>query len=65
MQKLIVIFFSILMALSVMAADSNNRSLDHLLESEKRTIHIYHSVVPSVVNVSNIRVGDSFFYGKV
>jgi S1-C subfamily serine protease len=36
-----------------------------LLESEKRTIDIYQNTVPSVVNVSNIRVADSFFYGKV
>lgn len=36
-----------------------------LLDEEKRTIHIYHQTVPSVVNVSNIKVADSFFYGKV
>lgn len=44
---------------------SKNDQYSQLLESEKRTIHIYHETVPSVVNVSNIRVADNFFYGKV
>lgn len=59
MKKSIIIIalFSILTC----SASENNQ----LLESEKRTIHIYHEVVPSVVNVSNIRVADNFFYGKV
>lgn len=38
---------------------------EKLLSSEKRTIGIYQNVVPSVVNVSNIKIADSFFYGKV
>jgi S1-C subfamily serine protease len=42
-----------------------NNNLDQLLDSEKRIINIYHSTVPSVVNVSNIKIADSFFYGKV
>ncbi len=46
---------------NILAADISS----DLTEEEKRTIHIYHSVVPSVVNVSNIKVADSFFYGKV
>lgn len=45
--------------------NSLQQSLDQLLEVEKKTIHVYHQVVPSVVNVSNIKVADSFFYGKV
>ena len=40
------------------------REMSDLLETEKRIIDVYHSVVGSVVNVSNIRVSDSFFYGK-
>lgn len=48
---------------------TNNSDLtskfNDLLESEKRVINTYHNVVPSVVNVSNIKIADSFFYGKV
>lgn len=40
------------------------KNMTDLLEVEKRVINIYHSSVNSVVNVSNIRVSDSFFYGK-
>lgn len=36
-----------------------------LLDDEKRIIHVYHSAVRSVVNVSSIRVADNFFYGRV
>lgn len=43
----------------------SNDTTSSLLDEEKRTIHIYHETVPSVVNVSNIRVADSYFYGKV
>lgn len=39
-------------------------NMGDLLEDEKRVINIYHNSVNSVVNVSNIRVSDSFFYGK-
>ena len=39
-------------------------NMSDLLEAEKRVINIYHNSVNSVVNVSNIRVSDSFFYGK-
>lgn len=39
-------------------------NMGELLEDEKRVINIYHNSVNSVVNVSNIRVSDSFFYGK-
>lgn len=35
-----------------------------LLDDEKRVINIYHNSVSSVVNVSNIRISDNFFYGK-
>ena len=47
------------------SSTTKNIPFNNLLESEKRTINIYHNIVPSVVNVSNIRVADSFFYGKV
>lgn len=40
-------------------------NIEKLLDSEKRIINTYHNVVPSVVNVSNIKIADSFFYGKV
>lgn len=36
-----------------------------LLPLEKQMISIYQSNVNSVVNVSNIKVADSYFYGKV
>ncbi|MCA9319063.1 trypsin-like peptidase domain-containing protein, partial [Candidatus Saccharibacteria bacterium] len=42
-----------------------NDEVKNLLEVEKQTIHVYHQVVPSVVNVSNIKVADDFFYGRV
>ena len=45
--------------------DNNVQEIQKLLPVEKQTIHIYHETVPSVVNVSNIKVADSFFYGKV
>jgi S1-C subfamily serine protease len=38
--------------------------MQDLLEDEKRVINIYHNSVSSVVNVSNIRISDNFFYGK-
>jgi len=60
----ILIIISHLTALYITPAFSVEVIYD-LSEEEKRTIHIYHSVVPSVVNVSNIKVADSFFYGKV
>ena len=41
------------------------KEMSDLLDAEKRIINVYHSVVGSVVNVSNIRVSDNFFYGKV
>jgi len=39
-------------------------SMQDLLPSEKRVINVYHNSVNSVVNVSNIRISDNFFYGK-
>lgn len=38
---------------------------NELLDSEKRVINIYKNTVPSVVNVSNIRLAENFFYGTV
>lgn len=43
---------------------SVKREMGDLLEAEKRVINVYHSVVGSVVNVSNIVVSDNFFYGR-
>lgn len=56
-----------LLLLLVLSFSINHNAFatESLLDSEKRTINIYHNTVPSVVNVSNIRVADSFFYGKV
>ena len=71
-MKKIILMISLFSALtnisSAKVSDSSttkNIPFNNLLESEKRTINIYHNIVPSVVNVSNIRVADSFFYGKV
>lgn len=38
---------------------------DPLLPVEQKVVKIYKQNVDSVVNVSNIKVADSFFYGKV
>jgi S1-C subfamily serine protease len=57
MKKTLLLLILILSLSTSTAAD--------LLESEKRTISIYQNTVPSVVNVSNLRIADSFFYGKV
>lgn len=43
----------------------DQRIEDLLLDVEKKIIKTYREVVPSVVNVSNIRVADNFFYGRV
>ena len=53
----------IILSLNLFA--SNDKQTVQLLESEKRTIDIYHNTVPSVVNISNLRIRDNFFYGKV
>ncbi len=55
----------LLLTLFMSLLSFSNDDLSNLLSEEKRTIHIYHETVPSVVNVSNIKVADSFFYGKV
>ena len=41
------------------------KEMADLIQAEQRVINVYHSVVESVVNVSNIRISDNFFYGKV
>ena len=70
-MKRIILMISLFSALtnisSAKVSDSSTTDtpFNNLLKSEKRTINIYHNIVPSVVNVSNIRVADSFFYGKV
>jgi S1-C subfamily serine protease len=69
-MKKVILMISLFSALinisSAKAIDSKKQaSFNNLLDSEKRTIDIYHNTVPSVVNVSNIRSADSFFYGKV
>jgi S1-C subfamily serine protease len=71
-MRFLVLFSFVLIFTSCEANEpvSQNRvaaSIDHknLLEVEKNTINVYKNVVPSVVNVTNIKVADSFFYGKV
>lgn len=75
-MKLLILIFTFTTIASCQAKDKTHREvaqktksleqeLAELLPVEKQTIHIYHETVPSVVNVSNIRVADSFFYGKV
>ena len=70
-MKKVILMISLFSALSNISSakvtDSSKKQIpfNNLLESEKRTIDIYHNVVPSVVNISNIKVADSFFYGKV
>lgn len=56
---LILIFSFSSIADTLTSVDTN------LLEMEKRVIDIYKNNVSSVVNVANIKVADSFFYGKV
>lgn len=58
-----MLMLTLIMSLSIFS--NENDKISSLLPEEKRTIHIYHQTVPSVVNVSNIKVADSFFYGKV
>lgn len=73
-MKKVIIIAVLLLSLSCHARNqtsehrqisSESSQIEKLLDSEKRTINIYHNVVPSVVNVSNIKIADSFFYGKV
>lgn len=64
---LLVIFVSTCYASEVDQSATPERiqkNMQELLDVEKRVINIYHSSVNSVVNVSNIRVSDNFFYGK-
>lgn len=65
-MKFLVVLFAFLTVVSIQAKkNSFTEDVKDLLPVEKQTIHVYHETVPSVVNVSNIRVADSFFYGKV
>lgn len=55
-----------ILALLLLSLTAHAKTIvDELLDGEKRIINTYHNVVPSVVNVSNIKIADSFFYGKV
>lgn len=56
MKALMVIFF-VIFSVSSGAAD--------LLSVETKTIEIYRKVVPSTVNVSNIKLARNFLYGEV
>lgn len=65
-MKSLIVVFAFLIVISCQAkGPSLEEEVKDLLTVEKQTIHVYHETVPSVVNVSNIRVADSFFYGKV
>lgn len=68
--KSIVLISSLILNTSCLAAEEKIKSkvaydVNDLLEVEKQTIHAYHEVVPSVVNVSNIKIGRDFYYGEV
>lgn len=56
-MKLLTLFFLILFSQVSLATD--------LLPVETKTIEIYRKVVPSTVNVSNIKLARNFFYGEV
>lgn len=56
-MKPLMLFFLLLFGLSAVAAE--------LLPVETKTIEIYRKVVPSTVNVSNIKLARNFFYGEV
>lgn len=75
-MKLLFLFISLLSVNACLAKDNAEPSklvaevtkedaFDNLLEAEKKIIKTYEEAVPSVVNVSNIKVADSFFYGRV
>lgn len=56
-MKLLFVFFLMLFSMSCWSAD--------LLSVETKTIEIYRKVVPSTVNVSNIKLARNSFYGEV
>ncbi len=57
----IVIFVLTLLAFNSHSAEIPNE----LLQIEKRIINVYKKTVPAVVNVANIKVARTFFYGDV
>jgi S1-C subfamily serine protease len=56
MKALLIVFLTLF---------SLNSFSSKLLEVENRTIEIYRKVVPSTVNVSNIKLARNLFYGEV
>lgn len=56
-MKLFLLFFLITFSVGTLAVD--------LLSVETKTIEIYRKVVPSTVNVSNIKLARDFYYGEV
>lgn len=56
-MKSLMLFSLILFSLTTWGGD--------LLPVENKTIEIYRKVVPSTVNVSNIKLARNFFYGEV
>ncbi len=56
-MKLFLLFFLIINSVGTFGAD--------LLSVETKTIEIYRKVVPSTVNVSNIKLARDFYYGEV
>ncbi len=60
-------FFFIIIATSFISLSfsfSNKGSYSQLLEYEKNTINVYQKAVPSVVNVTNIKIQGNMFYGQ-
>ena len=56
-MKLLVLFCLMLISGAILSAE--------LLPVETKTIEIYRKVVPSTVNVSNIKLARNFYYGEV
>jgi S1-C subfamily serine protease len=61
--KILSLFSLCFFSTHVLSNSSND--LSQLLDWEKRVINVYDDVSPSVVNVSNIKVAQSFIYGRV
>lgn len=51
--------------LIALALSLNAFANETLLEVEKRTISIYQNSVPAVVNVTNVKTANNFFYGRI
>lgn len=55
-------FITLTLILSILFSPLVSADTSALLEVEKKTIELYRTAVPSVVNVSNIKVAQNFFH---